>query len=111
VHKTRARAAPQVEHAGRVLQDGVAPKVSALLFSAARRSVCNHRACWRKLPASLCSRPPLARSGCCPQPQEAGGHDLGGRGGRDDVTPAAEMRDGQARTSTDADVNRPVRTS
>jgi hypothetical protein len=33
--------------------------------------------------------------------------------GADDVTPAAEMRDRQGRTSADADagVNRPVRTS
>src|SRR5260221_12959599 len=37
VHKTRAWAAPQVEHAGQVLQDSVAPKVSALLSAAARR--------------------------------------------------------------------------
>ncbi len=37
VHKTRAWAAPQVEHAGQVLQDSVAPRVSALLSAAARR--------------------------------------------------------------------------
>src|SRR5260221_9258819 len=37
VRKTRAWAAPQVEHAGQVLQDSVAPKVSALLSAAARR--------------------------------------------------------------------------
>src|SRR5258708_17588869 len=36
VHRTRAWAAPQVEHAGQVLQDRVAPKVSALLSAAAR---------------------------------------------------------------------------
>src|SRR5260221_691424 len=37
VRKTRAWAAPQVEHAGQVLQDSVAPRVSALLSAAARR--------------------------------------------------------------------------
>jgi hypothetical protein len=37
VHKTRAWAAPQVERTGQVLQDSVAPKVSALLSSAAQR--------------------------------------------------------------------------
>ena len=35
--RTRAWAAPQVEKSGQVLQDTVAPKVSAVLSSAARR--------------------------------------------------------------------------
>jgi hypothetical protein len=35
-HKTRAWAAPQVEHAAQVMQGSVAPKVSALLSAAAR---------------------------------------------------------------------------
>jgi hypothetical protein len=35
--RTRAWAAPQVEHSGQVLQDTVAPKVSAMLSSAAKR--------------------------------------------------------------------------
>lgn len=35
--RTRAWAAPQVERSGQVLQDTVAPKVSAMLSSAARR--------------------------------------------------------------------------
>src|SRR5947209_4188031 len=37
VRRTRAWAAPQVERSGQVLQDSIAPKVSALLTSAARR--------------------------------------------------------------------------
>lgn len=37
VRRTRAWAAPQVERTGQVLQDSVAPKVSALLSSAAQR--------------------------------------------------------------------------
>ncbi|HXP20648.1 MAG TPA: hypothetical protein VN840_13480 [Streptosporangiaceae bacterium] len=37
VRKTRAWAAPQVERTGQVLQDTVAPKVSAVLSSAAQR--------------------------------------------------------------------------
>jgi hypothetical protein len=37
MHWTRAWAAPQVERTGRFLQDIVAPKVSALLSSIARR--------------------------------------------------------------------------
>ena len=35
--RTRAWAAPQVDHAGHFLQDSAAPKLSAMLFSAARR--------------------------------------------------------------------------
>lgn len=37
VHRTRAWAAPQVERTAQVLQDSVAPKVSDVLSSAARR--------------------------------------------------------------------------
>jgi hypothetical protein len=35
--RTRTWAAPQVDHAGHFLQDSAAPKISAMLFSAARR--------------------------------------------------------------------------
>src|SRR5258708_39558894 len=37
VHRTRAWAAPTVQRTGQVVQDSVAPKVSALLSSAAQR--------------------------------------------------------------------------
>src|SRR4030081_2819376 len=37
VHRTRAWAAPQLERTGQVLQDTIAPKVSAVLSSAAPR--------------------------------------------------------------------------
>jgi hypothetical protein len=37
VRKTRAWAAPQIAHTSQVLEDSVAPKVSAMLSSAARR--------------------------------------------------------------------------
>lgn len=50
VRRTRAWAAPQVERTGQVLQDSVAPKVSALLSSAAKRlepAEPRHRR-WRK---------------------------------------------------------------
>ncbi len=59
--KTRAWAAPQVERSGQVLQDSVAPTVSAWLSTAARRlePAKPHRARWRKLAASPCL--PLAR--------------------------------------------------
>ena len=37
LRRTRAWAAPQIEHAGQVLQDNVAPKVSEALSTAARK--------------------------------------------------------------------------
>src|SRR5258708_2697388 len=62
VHKTRAWAAPQVEHAGQVLQDSVAPRVSALLSAAARRlePAKPPRRRWRKL-AGVAVLPAAAR--------------------------------------------------
>ncbi len=114
VHRTRARAAPQVERTGQVLQDSVAPKVSALLSSAAQRlePAKPRRRRWRKLvgvsmlTAAASAVAALVRNRSKPDfttsPAEADA---------DDVTPAAEMRDGQARTSTDGDVNGEVRTS
>jgi hypothetical protein len=116
VHKTRAWAAPQIEHAGQVLQDSVAPKVSALLSAAARRlePAKPRRRRWRKLAgvamlaAAASAVAAVVRNRRKPEvTTSAAGADA------DDVTPAAEMRDGQGRTGTDADagVNRPVRTS
>jgi hypothetical protein len=54
VYKTRAWAAPQVDRTGQVLQDRVAPKVSAVLSSAARRlePAEPKRRPWRKLAVS-----------------------------------------------------------
>jgi hypothetical protein len=114
VHNTRAWAAPQVEHAGQVLQDSVAPKVSALLSAAARRlePAKPRRGRWRKLAgvsmlaAAAGVVAAVVRNRRKPEvTTSAAGADA------DDVTPAAEMRDGQGRPGTDAGVNRPVRTS
>jgi len=116
VHKTRALGRAQVENAGQVLQDSVAPKVSALLPAAARRlkPAKPRRRRWRKLagvsmlPAAAGAVAAAVRNRRKPEvTTPAAGADA------DDVTPAAEMRDGQGRTGTDADagVNRPVRTS
>jgi hypothetical protein len=47
--RTRAWAAPRVEHSGQVLQDTVAPKVSAMMSEAARRlDPAQPRRGWRK---------------------------------------------------------------
>ena len=116
VHKTRAWAAPQVEHAGRVLQDSVAPKVSALLSSAARRlePAKPPRRRWRKLAGiSMLAAAAGAVAAVVRNRRRPEVTTSAAEADADYVTPAAEMRDGQARTSTDADadVNRPVRTS
>jgi hypothetical protein len=49
-NKTRAWAAPQVERAGQVLQDSIAPKASSLLSAAAHRiDPAPRRRSWRKV--------------------------------------------------------------
>jgi hypothetical protein len=105
-HRTRAWATPTVERTGQVLQDGVAPKVAALLSSAAQRlePAKPPRRRWRKLAgismlaAAASAVAALARSRRKPDvttsPAEADA---------DEVTPAAQMGDRQATTSTDAD--------
>ena len=92
------------------------PKVSAPLPAAARRlePAKPRRRRWRKLAgismlaAAAGAVAAVIRNRRKPEvTTPAAGADA------DDVTPAAEMRDGQGRTSADADadVNRPVRTS
>jgi hypothetical protein len=51
VHKTRGWAAPQLERTGKALEDRVAPRISALLTSAAQRiePAEPHQRRWRKL--------------------------------------------------------------
>jgi hypothetical protein len=114
VHQTRAWAAPRVERTGQVLQDSVAPKLSALLSSAARRlgPAKPRRPRWRKLAglsvltAATGTVAALVRSRRKPDfttsPIEADA---------DEVAPAAKMGDEQAMASSDADaeVNGQVR--
>jgi hypothetical protein len=113
VHRTRAQAAPQVERAGNALERSVAPKVSAMLSSAARRlePVKPRRRRWRKLAGiSLLTAAASAAAAAVrsrakadlTRPEETD---------TDSAAPAAKMRDEKARTSTDAEVDRQVRTS
>ena len=116
VRRTRAWAAPQVERAGQVLQDSLAPRVSAMLSSAARRlePAKSSRRRWRKLvgisalTAAASAAAAFVRSRRKPDVTTSAAE-----ADADDVTPAAEVRDGQARASTDADAeaNEPARTS
>jgi len=115
-HKARAWAAPQVEHAGQVLQDSVAPRVSALLSSVARRlePAKPPRRRWRKLAGvAMLAAAAGAVAAVVLNRGKPKVTTSAAEAGADDVTPAAEMRDGQGRTSADAgaDVHRPVRTS
>ena len=107
-HKTRAWVARMVERTGQALQDNVAAKVSAMWSSAAQRlepaKPPSRR--WRKLAgismlaAAASAVAALARSRKKPDvttsPVESDA---------DDVTPAAQMGDRQAKTSTDADAD------
>ena len=114
VHRTRVWAAPQVERTGQVLQDRVAPKVSAALSSAARRlqPAKPRRSRWRKLAgASAFTAAASAVAALVRKRRKPDVTTSAAEPDADDVTPAADRPDGQAKTSTDADVNGQVRTS
>ena len=114
VRTTRTWAAPQVDRTGQVLQDRIAPKVSAMLSSAARRldPAGPKRRPWRKLAvgsvlttaASAIAAVVLRRR----KPQAATPAD---EADAEKATPAARTPDGQARTGTEADADGRVRAS
>ena len=113
VHRTRALAAPQVERAGQAMETDVAPKVSVVLSSAARRlePPKPRRRRWRKLAgislltAAASAVAAAVRSRTKPDLTAPAETDT------DTAASAAEMRDGKAGTSTDADGDGQVRTS
>jgi hypothetical protein len=118
VRRTRAWAAPQLERTGQVLQDTIAPKVSAVLSSAAQRlePAQPRRGRWRKLAgASMLTAAASAVAALILKRRKPDVTTPAGEADADEVTPAAGTRDEQARTSTsadaDADVNGRVRTS
>jgi hypothetical protein len=104
VHRTRAWAAPQVERTGQVLQDSVAPKVSAVLSSAAERlePAKPPRRQWRKLvgismiTAAASAVAAVVRSRKKPDLAPSADADA------DDGAPAAKMGNEKAGTSTAA---------
>jgi hypothetical protein len=110
VHSTRAWAAPQVERTGQVLQDSVAPKVSALLSSAAERlePAKPERKRWPRLAAiSVLTAAAGAVAALARNRRKS---DVTSQTA--DATPTAQTRDGQAGTPADADAagNRQVHT-
>jgi hypothetical protein len=113
VYKTRVWAAPQVDRTGQVLQDRVAPKVSAALSAAAQRlePAKAKRGPWRKLAvgsvlttaASAVAAVVLSRR----KPEAATPAD---EANADKAILTVETPDSQARTSTEADADGRVRT-
>jgi hypothetical protein len=113
VRRTRAWAAPKAERTGRVLQDSLAPKVSALLSSAAQRlepgKPRNRR--WRKRIGIATMAAAASTAAAFVRNRRKAGFTTSAAKA-DDVVPAAEMGNGQASaTSSDGGVKGQVRTS
>ncbi len=116
VHQTRAWAAPRVERTGQVLQDSAAPKLSALLSSAARRlePAKPRRPRWRKLAGlSVLTAAASAVAVLVRHRRKPDFTTSAAESDADNMAPAAETDDGPAMASTDADadVNGKVRTT
>jgi hypothetical protein len=106
VHTTRAWAAPRVEHTGQVLEDSLAPKVSALLSSVAQLlepDKPRHRR-WRT-PIAIAAVAAAAIAAAAIVRNRRKPDSTMPEANADDVAPATEMGDGQARASTDADAD------
>jgi hypothetical protein len=115
VHRTRAWAAPQVERTGQVLQESVAPKVSALLSAAAERlePAKPPRRRWRKLVGISMITAAASAVAAVVRSRKKPGLTTTSDADADDGTSAAETGNGQAVTGTaaGADVDGQVGTS
>lgn len=108
LRRTRAWAAPQVERSGQVLQHKVAPKVSALMSSAAQRlepSELRQRR-WRR-PAGLATLTAASRAATAFVRSRMRRDDRASadQAGSDEVVQPAPMHDGQPPVSTDTNTN------
>lgn len=113
VHRARNWAAPQVDRTAKAVQDKLAPPASATLSSAAQRIEPAKPQWWRwrrlaciSIVAAVASALAAlvrnrAKPGLAPWPGT----------NPDDIAPAAQACDENARTSTDTEVDRAVRTS
>jgi hypothetical protein len=107
VHRTRTWVAPRVERTGQVLQDSVAPKVSSVLSSAARRlePTKPKGTRWRKLAGiSVVTAAAGAGVALVRKRMKPGAATSAAETDAGHMAAAAEMSDGQAKASTDADV-------
>lgn len=105
LRRTRAWAAPQVERSGQVLQHKVAPKVSALMSSAAQRlepSELRQRR-WRR-PAGLAAAS-RAATAFVRSRMRRDDRTSADQAGSDEVVQPAPTHDGQPPVSTDTDTN------
>jgi hypothetical protein len=114
LHRTRAWAAPQIEHSGQVLEETVAPKVSALLSAAAQRiePPKPKRQRWRTV-VGLSLLAAAAASAAAAALRRRAKPDLWAptsETGPDNPATAAEMPAARPAASTDAEVNSQVRT-
>jgi hypothetical protein len=118
--RTRAWAAPQVERAGQVVQDRVAPKVSSLLSAAARRLEPDkpRRSPWRKLAGVSAAAAVAGALGAAVRRVKARAaaarHDRAEASADPpaaETAPAMEARDGQRSPSSDVGQDSAVRTS
>jgi|GraSoi_2013_60cm_1033757.scaffolds.fasta_scaffold43566_2 hypothetical protein len=118
--RTRSWAAPQVERAGQVVEDSIAPRVSSLLSAAARRlePAVPRRPRWRKLVgasavtaaagAAAAAVRSHRKAGAVVAPDQA---EAGGTGPATEPAPAMETGNGQRSTSSDVGQNSEARTS
>jgi hypothetical protein len=116
VRRTRAWAAPRVERSAQVLQDTVAPRISAALSSAAHRlePARPRRGRWRKLGGvSMLTAAASAVTAFIRNRRQKDGAASAGEPDTHEMMPAAGTRDGRGGTSADADsdTDRRARTS
>jgi hypothetical protein len=117
--RTRSWAAPQVERAGHVVQDSIAPKISSLLSAAARRlePAAPPRPRWPKLvgasavtaaaSAAAAAVRSRMKAGSAAAPDQA---DAAGTAPATQTAPAPDTGNGQPSTSSDASQNSEART-
>ena len=106
VRGTRAWAAPRVERSGQVLQDSVAPTVSAWLSAAARRlePAQPQRPRWRKLAGfSVLAAAAAAAAAAVRRRTKPDSATPAAAADAGNEAPATAMSDGQATASTGAD--------
>jgi hypothetical protein len=111
MHSTRAWAAPRVERTGQLLQDNVAPKVSDLLSSAARRLEPGKPRRWRwRIPAGLATVTAVAGAAAAYARNRKPDSGTPAAATAGDVAASKPGNNGQATTST-SEVDRQTRVS
>ena len=115
LHRTRAWAAPQIEHSGQVLEETVAPKVSAMLSAAAQRIEPEKppRRRWRTVVGLSLLAAAASAAAAAAALRRRAQPDLWAptsETGPDNPATAAETPAVKRATSTDAEVNSQVRT-